>query len=112
MVLIKSVNLVVRFLLEICALIAISYWGFKTGQGMFFKLLLGVGAPLVAVLIWGMLGSPAAPYRLDVPLRIGLEILINGAATLALITTGKGSLALPFVVVIIVNKILMIVWEQ
>jgi hypothetical protein len=28
----KSVNLALRFLLELCALAALAYWGFQTGK--------------------------------------------------------------------------------
>ena len=34
MEIIKSVNLAVRFLLELGALVAMSYWGFQTGSGL------------------------------------------------------------------------------
>jgi hypothetical protein len=35
MLIVQSLNLAVRFLLEICALTALGYWGFKTGNGTF-----------------------------------------------------------------------------
>ncbi len=46
--LIKGANLALRFLLELCALGALGYWGFKTGNTTIAKIALGVGAPLVA----------------------------------------------------------------
>ncbi len=48
MELIKGVNLALRFLLELCALGALDYWGFETGGGAVAKILLGIGTPLVA----------------------------------------------------------------
>jgi hypothetical protein len=50
---IKNANLLLRFLLELCALAALGYWGFKTGGGMAAKVGLGIGAPLAAALVWG-----------------------------------------------------------
>jgi len=29
----KLVNLAIRFLLELCVLVAVGFWGFKTGSG-------------------------------------------------------------------------------
>ena len=51
--LIKSVNLALRFLLELCALGALGYWGFKTGSTTSSKIGLGLGVPLVAAVVWG-----------------------------------------------------------
>jgi hypothetical protein len=45
---IKGANLALRFLLELCALGALGYWGFKTGGGLVAKIGLGIGVPLVA----------------------------------------------------------------
>ena len=50
--LIKGANLLLRFLLELCALGALGYWGFKTGSATSTKVVLGVGAPLVAAVVW------------------------------------------------------------
>lgn len=40
---IKGANLALRFLLELCALIALAYWGFETGSGAIAKFALGIG---------------------------------------------------------------------
>ena len=60
----KSINLAVRFLLELCVLAAVGYWGFKTSSGWFLKILLGIGAPLLIAVIWGMFGAPKANLQL------------------------------------------------
>ena len=52
--LIKGANLLLRFLLELCALGALGYWGFKTGSGLVAKIGLGIGAPLVVAVVWAM----------------------------------------------------------
>jgi Protein of unknown function (DUF2568) len=48
MELIKGANLPLRFLLELCALGALGYWGFKTGGALVAKVGLGIGAPLAS----------------------------------------------------------------
>ena len=45
----KFVILGVRFALELCALAALGYWGFQTGHNGFFRIVLGIGAPLFSV---------------------------------------------------------------
>ena len=48
MEIIKGTNLLLRFLLELCA---VGYWGFKTGSGIAAKIGLGIGAPLVIAVV-------------------------------------------------------------
>jgi hypothetical protein len=51
--LIKGANLTLRFLLELCALGDLGYWGFKTAGGLIAKIGLGISAPLAAAVVWG-----------------------------------------------------------
>ena len=109
---IKGANLALRFLLELCALGALGYWGFKIGNGTITKIALGVGAPLVAAAIWGTFVSPQAPVQLPWPLSLLLQVLVFGSATAALVATGHRTLAVVFGVIVVINAILMYVWGQ
>src|SRR5258708_8580199 len=64
---IKNANLALSFFLELCVLVALGYWGFQTGQGTIAKIGLGIGAPVVAVVVWALFGAPNAPRRLQGP---------------------------------------------
>jgi hypothetical protein len=110
--LIKGANLALRFLLELFALIALGYWGFKTGGGLIAKVGLGIGAPLVAAVVWGTFLSPQAPVQLPGPLVLILQVLVFGAAVAGLLATGHRILALVFGVIVVINAILMYVWDQ
>ncbi len=95
-----AVNLAVRFLLELCALAALGYWGFHAGRGLGGKLALGIGAPLLAALVWGTFVAPRAPVRLPLRRRLIPELVVFGAATAALVAAGHPLLALAFAVVV------------
>jgi hypothetical protein len=58
---IESITLAARFLLELCLLGAIGYWGFRAVPGR----LAGVGAALVVAPLWGALLAPASEMRLQ-----------------------------------------------
>jgi hypothetical protein len=75
-------NLTVAFLLELCALAALGYWGFRTASGPAAKAALGIGAPLLAAVLWGLFAAPRAPV--SIPLASG-----GGAA--AGLRLGRGS---------------------
>jgi len=108
----KSANLGVRFILEILALVALGYWGFSTGKGWLLKALLGVGAPLVAAVLWANFGAPAAAHRLNMPLRFVLELIIFGSATAGLNLADQKPLGIAFGAVFVVNEILLLLWKQ
>ena len=112
MELMKGVNLALRFLLELCALGALGYWGFKTGSGTLAKIGLGVGAPLVAAVVWAIFVSPQAPVQLPGIVVLLLQVLVFGSAAAGLVVTGHRTLALVFGVVVIINAVLMYVWGQ
>jgi hypothetical protein len=51
---VKAILLGIRFGLELAALAALAYWGFKTMDGTAAKILFGLGAPLLAGVLWGL----------------------------------------------------------
>jgi hypothetical protein len=108
----KAINLAARFFLELAALAAFGYWGFTAGQGPVLKIVLGLGAPTLVAVLWGMFVAPKAPRRLADPARLALEVAIFGMATLALVTEGLMTLALVFAVAVTVSLILMFAWGQ
>ncbi|MGC5326004.1 YrdB family protein [Brevibacillus sp. SYSU BS000544] len=109
---VKMLNLALRFLLELCALAAVGYWGFKTGSNVFLRYCLGIGAPLLIAVVWGALGSPNAPISLPPLPHLLLEIVIFGLPALALYAVGKPFWALVYGFVAIINRILMFTWGQ
>ena len=109
---IKGANLTLRFPLELCTLIALGYWGFKTGSRAIAKVSLGIGCPLVAAVVWGVFVAPRAPVKLPGILFLLLQVLVFGSAAVALAATGQRTLALVFAVVVVINAILMYVWGQ
>jgi Protein of unknown function (DUF2568) len=86
---IKSANVALRFLLELCVLAALGYWGFQTGQGLLAKIGLGIGVPLIAAVVWGLVGAPGSPWQLHDPWHLVLEVVVFGAAAVALFAAGS-----------------------
>src|SRR5262245_19782947 len=107
MALIKAANLAVRFLLELCVLAAVGYWGFQTGQGLILKLILGLGAPLLVAVFWGIFLAPASSRRVAEPWRFLLEVVVFGLAVAALATTGHATLAWALGLTFLINRILI-----
>lgn len=92
----------IRFVWEILALIIFGLWGFHHG-----KFLGAIGIPLVVVVIWAMLGSPGAPYKLQGFYGIILELFLFLAASYTLYKLGHTQLALIYCIVALVTSFLI-----
>ena len=86
---IKMSNLAVAFLLELCALAALGYWGFQVGSGMLAKVALGVGVPLLTAVVWGVFIAPRAVVKVPYAINQALRILVFGLAVVALAAAGQ-----------------------
>lgn len=104
-------NLGLAFALELCMLAAFAYWGTRTGNGALAKAALGVGAPLVAVIVWALFMAPKATFPLSMPVHTALFLVIFGAAAVALARAGQPTLAIVFAAVSVVNYIVASVWR-
>ena len=80
-------NLTLAFLLELRALGVLGYWGVRTGDGLPVRAVLGLTAPLVAAVLWGMFAAPRAPVS-SPSLELGTQLAVFGSAALALYVTG------------------------
>ncbi len=91
----ESANDGLRFVLELCVLGSLGYWGFTKFDGG-AQWFVGIGAPFAVAVIWGVFVSPQASQRADDPIRLLLELAIFGAGVAALAGAGKETLALIF----------------
>ena len=109
---IKAANLALAFLLELCMLAAFAYWGFQTGAGLGMQLVLGIGAPVLAAVVWGIFVAPRAPVKLPPALHLVFVVVIFGLAVVALAAVGQPTLAWALGVVFAINRVLIYVWKQ
>ncbi len=102
-------NLAVRFLLEIAALVAMGYWGWTQNEGG-WRWLLAIGLPFVAVVLWGTFAVPNDPSRsgkAPVPtpgmIRLILELAIFALAVTLLIASQRLSAGVTLAVITIIH---------
>ena len=108
----KAANLGVRFLLELCALTALAVWGWQVSDQIVVSVLLAIAAPLVAATVWGRWVAPKARHRLEDPARLGVELLVFGAAVAGLLAADHPRLAVALAVGYAVNVSLGFAWHQ
>ncbi|MEV7007825.1 YrdB family protein [Streptosporangium sp. NPDC051022] len=109
----KNANLLVMFLLELGVLGATGYWGFTAGQGRPVKLLLGLGAPALFIVVWALFGAAnGATIPLTGLARVALEVLWFGGGAAALVMAGRPTSGIVFAAVYVVNAALRLLWNQ
>jgi Protein of unknown function (DUF2568) len=108
----KNANLALAFLLELGVLAALGFWGFSTGSETVAKVVLGIGLPLVAIVVWGLFGSPKAMWHLNGLWRLLLQIVFFGSAAVALFSAGQRVLGSVFALLFVLNTTLLYVWGQ
>ncbi len=108
----KPINLVLTFLLELALLVAFGYWGFQAGSSTLVKILLGIGLPLLVALIWGIFMAPKSARRLQGGAYLALKALLFGLGVAALMAAGRTALGVVFAVVVVINTVLLYIWGQ
>ena len=100
------INLALRFLLEIAALIAIGIWGWAAHQGV-WRWLLMLGVPLAAAALWGIfrVDNDPGPAPVAVPglLRLLIEFVVFGGAVALLYLAGRPLPALILGVILLLH---------
>lgn len=109
MAVLQTINLGLRFVLELCLLAALGYWGFQLDRSWLIRIVAGLGAPLLAATIWGMFIAPKAANLLADPWRFALEIVLFALGAGALYLAERPSLAAALFIIFLINRVLMIV---
>jgi hypothetical protein len=105
------VNLAVRFLFELLALLAMGVWGWRQGEG-WIRFLLAAGVPTVAAVVWGTFAVPDDPSRsgaapVPVPglVRLAIELAVFAIATWMLCDLGAARLCWAMGIVVAIHYI-------
>ena len=76
------INLTIRFLLELSALLAMGLWGWRQSEG-WFRFVLAVAIPIIVAVVWGTFAVPndpsrsgAAPIAVPGLLRLVIELAV------------------------------------
>ena len=96
------INLLIRFLLEVVALLSVGMWGWRQSDGI-LKFVLAIGIPIILVAIWGVFAVPNDPSRSGTApivtpgvIRLVIELVFFGLATTSLYDMGMYKLSLVY----------------
>jgi hypothetical protein len=97
--------LTLAFAAELAALVALGHWGFVQGGSTLTRVLLGIGTPVLAAVLWGLFAAPRAPVDIAL-LALLVKLLVFASAVLALLSTGHPRLAVALAVVALLSSVL------
>jgi hypothetical protein len=98
-----TANETLAFLLELAALAALAWWGSTTGSSALVHLILGLGAPLTAMVTWALFAAPKARIKMPMAGVLAVKAIVFGAAAIALWEVGHEILAIAFAVTALAN---------
>jgi len=98
-------NDILRFVLELFAIVSLGIWGFVVWP-LPWNIVIGIGAPVIAILLWALFRSPKAVLRVDPFVKAIVEIVVMGAAAFAWWDLGQPIVAVVFAVVATVSGII------
>lgn len=96
---------IVRVVVLVTAVVSLALWGFL-GWPMPWNLILGLGTPVVVLVIWGLFLSPKPVLRLHPFLRALVELLVYVGVTLAWWSMQQPWVGLGFAVVAVAAGVL------
>ena len=102
-----TLNLALRFLLELAAVAAVVFWGWRVAGEGAAGLALGIALAAALVLVWWRLIAPRArsPIPADIRPMIGSGILLLAAAALGL--ADQPLLATILAIAVVANTVVM-----
>ena len=107
----RAANLVLRFLLELAAIVALASLAFLDDASFGLRAV-GILGALGFVALWGRYVAPKASRRLPDPTRLLLELGMFAAACAALAVSTNLGVAAVFAGIVVVNELLLFVFDQ
>lgn len=108
----RALNLGLAFLLELCVLAALAYWGYRLDASAGVRWAVAVVAPLALALAWSQIAAPTARRRLARAPLLAFKLVVFAVAAGLLYGTGQHALAIALAAAALLNLGLADVWQQ
>ncbi len=112
MQLIKSINQIVAFLLELGMLAAVGLWGYLQGRSLWSKYAIAILLILVAASLWGYFAAPRSAHRLSLGYLVIFKFLLFTITTLMLYNAELRNYAIVFGVLALLSLGLEYYFEE
>lgn len=108
---IKNLNFLILFLVELAMLGNFAVWGFTLGAPGVVRAITGLAVPGAVIVLWGMFFSPEASITLAQPWNAMGEYALFGLSAIAIASTGRTTWAIAFFAVAVISETISLVWK-
>lgn len=84
----KTTSMALAFLLELCMIFSLGYFGFHIGSDIFWKLILAISLPAAAIGLWSYFAAPKSVHRLQRPYLPVFRLILYTITAFLLYKTG------------------------
>lgn len=112
MQILKSMNQILAFLLELGMFFSISYWGFSQGKNTFTKWTIAIICVAASITLWGIFAAPNSQTRLHFPIRLLFELAMFLIASFLLYKLNYTTFAFLFALLSIISVGMAFVFKQ
>lgn len=112
MAMLKLLNQVLAFSLELWMLYMLGYSGYQNGKGTGWKYALAIALPVVAVLLWGYFAAPKSDHRLVFPYLTMFKLTLFGITAFLWYKSGHQQSALVFTGLVLLSECTAVVLKQ
>lgn len=108
---IKDLNFLILFLVELAMLGNFAVWGFTLRAPTIVRYLAGLGAPGLTIILWAMFFSPDPAMVLTQPWNAIGEYTLFGLSALAISRAGHVRWGAAFLIVAVISETIALVWK-
>lgn len=109
---IRPIHLVVAFLLELAMLFCLGYYGFHISDSGLQRFIIGIGLPVIAIVLWGFFAAPRARHRLPFPYLIIFKLALFLATATLVYSIGQHQWALTFFAVALISEFFELIFKD
>lgn len=110
--LVKQINLLLSFLLELVLLYLAGYWGFHQEGTPVLQYAFAIFSPAIVIVLWGIWAAPKSKRRLKNPARTVFKLGLFFAGALLAYLTGNPQWAIVFAGFVVLNAGLAFLFMQ
>ncbi len=101
----RDIALIGRFILELLAIAAVSWWGFQLDASSTTRILAGLLAPIALIAVWATFVSPRPRVVVSPTIRLAIELGIWVLAVLAILDVPAVPVAIVFAALVVIDLI-------
>jgi hypothetical protein len=111
MEILKSINYLILFFVEVAMLYNFAVWGSTLKASIAVRFLAGLGAPCAVIALWAMFFSPDPALNLPQPWNAIGEYTLFSLSALAVASAGRTKWASVFLLAAIASETIALMWK-